>query len=141
MELPHHIAKKKIPFTDLLTGISHKPEKPNGVKLEKFVFDVFQFADSFVIWECVREDEFSPLKNADTAQKDTPSTARQSLFALHKRFLEHAGAIIEANNNENETVIEISPLRSYAGEDLVGFKDMILTAPFTLKEEKSKNGH
>jgi len=140
MELPHHIAKKKIPFTDLSTGIAHKPEKPNGVKLEKFVFDVFQFADSFVIWECVREDEFSPLKNAETAQKDTPSTARQSLFALHKRFLEHAGATLETNNNENETVIEISPLRSYAGEGLDEFKDKTLKTPFTLNEEHS-NGH
>ena len=31
-----------------------RPETPNGMKLEKFVFDVFQFAESFVMWECVR---------------------------------------------------------------------------------------
>ena len=30
----------------------------SGVKLEKFVFDVFQFSNAFVVWECNRDTEF-----------------------------------------------------------------------------------
>lgn len=40
--LPHHIAKKKIPFVNE-KGEIVKPTSPNGMKLEKFVFDVFQY--------------------------------------------------------------------------------------------------
>lgn len=101
-----------------------------GIKLEKFVFDVFCFTDNFVVWECKREEEFSPLKNADGAPKDTPLTARTDLFRLHKRYFENAGGKIIPNfpteengeHKENENIVvrcEISPLVSYAGENLI----------------------
>ena len=41
--LPLHVAKKKIPCLDA-SGALVAPEKPNGVKLEMFIFDSFPCA-------------------------------------------------------------------------------------------------
>lgn len=145
-ELVHHMAKKKIPHVDR-TGALVKPDKPNGIKMEKFVFDVFRFASNFVVWECVREDEFAPLKNAEGASDFTPTHCRNALFALGQKMVVAAGGKIvdadgkelklmvspaapkEKNNNEDNNnskeaapvVCEISPLVSYAGEGLDKF--------------------
>ena len=86
----------------------------NGIKLEKFVFDVFQFSNNFVVWECRRDEEFSPLKNADKiGASDTPTTARESLLKLHKKYIEDAGGQVK-----EDCSLEISPLLSYCGENL-----------------------
>ena len=114
----------------------------SGIKLEKFVFDVFCFTDNFVVWECRREEEFSPLKNADGATKDTPLTSRTDLFRLHAKYFENAGGKIIPKNVENgehnkiaSDVVqcEISPLVSYAGENLEKrAKDQVYTTNMLL---------
>uniref|UniRef100_A0A3Q3NB30 UDP-N-acetylglucosamine pyrophosphorylase 1, like 1 n=1 Tax=Mastacembelus armatus TaxID=205130 RepID=A0A3Q3NB30_9TELE len=127
-QLKQHVAIKKVPFVDTC-GNEVKPTKPNGIKMEKFVFDVFPFSRNFVVFEVVREDEFSPLKNADGAATDSPTTARNSLLAQHCRWAMAAGAMlldeqgnahyptasVSAGNNPH-LQCEISPLVSYFGE-------------------------
>ncbi|KZT73338.1 UDP-N-acetylglucosamine diphosphorylase [Daedalea quercina L-15889] len=111
-QLAFHIARKKIPFVDE-QGETIKPAKPNGMKLEMFVFDVFPFTKHFAVLEVARNEEFSPLKNAPGTGSDDPGTSRRDLLAQHKRFLERAGATVAEG-----VEIEISPLVSYAGEGL-----------------------
>lgn len=106
-----HVAKKKIPFIDN-AGKRCVPEKPNGIKIEKFVFDVFEFAEKFVVMAVEREDEFSPLKNADSVGKECATTARNDIYHCHKKWIEAAGGYIDGD------VCEISPLLSYDGEGL-----------------------
>jgi UDP-N-acetylglucosamine/UDP-N-acetylgalactosamine diphosphorylase len=154
--LQHHVAKKKIPFVDA-AGEVVVPTSPNGIKMEKFVFDVFRFANNFVVWECLRDEEFAPLKNAEGAKDFTPSYCRNALLSLHQKWLTVAGAEIvsdaggelalmtspasEGNNNaemnqdggEEVVLTEICPLLSYSGE---GLKDLVsgkrLTPPIHL---------
>ncbi|XP_053137866.1 UDP-N-acetylhexosamine pyrophosphorylase-like protein 1 [Hemicordylus capensis] len=149
--LKHHVAIKKVPYVDE-EGILVKPLKPNGIKLEKFVFDVFQFAKNFVAFEVPREEEFSPLKNADTADKDTPTTARRALLSQHYRWAVKAGArfvnssgkkIDEkcslSGDEDPPAVCEISPLVSYFGEGLEkSLKAKVIPSPYFLDKDKAE---
>ncbi|KAJ3732000.1 UDP-N-acetylglucosamine diphosphorylase [Lentinula guzmanii] len=116
-QMTFHIARKKIPHVDLATGQIVKPTKPNGMKLEMFVFDVFPYTERFAVLEVQRSQEFSPLKNAPGTGSDDPETSRRDLLAQHKHFLTMAGATVKAG-----VEIELSPLVSYAGEGLESAK-------------------
>jgi len=113
-KLKLHVAKKKISYVDN-DGNECKPEKPNGIKIEKFIFDIFEFCGRLAVWEVKRDEEFSALKNSVApGGKDNPKTARLDVFSLHRKFVEKAGGKFVRDNIE----CEISPLLSYAGEDL-----------------------
>jgi UDP-N-acetylglucosamine/UDP-N-acetylgalactosamine diphosphorylase len=112
-KLPHHVAKKKIPCVDTETGESVKPEKPNGIKLEQFVFDCFPFLemDKFACMEVKREDEFSPLKNAKGTGEDDPDTSKKHIMGQGRRWVTESGAVVE--DEGDEAGVEVSPLISY----------------------------
>lgn len=112
-KLPHHIARKKIPYIDLESDKIVKPEKPNGVKLEQFVFDCFPFLEmsKFACLEVKREDEFSPLKNASGTGEDDPETSRDDIMNQGRRWLETAGVTVTSETTTSG--VEVSPLISY----------------------------
>lgn len=112
-KLPHHVARKKIPAADLETGETVKPEKPNGIKLEQFVFDVFPLLslDKFACLEVKREDEFSPLKNARGTGEDDPDTSKADIMQQGKRWVEAAGGVV--TGDDSSAGVEVSPLISY----------------------------
>lgn len=112
-QLPHHVARKKIPCVDLDSGKTIKPEKPNGIKLEQFVFDVFPMLalDKFACIEVRREEEFSPLKNATGTGEDDADTSKRDILQQGKRWVQAAGATVVSESNNDG--IEVSPLISY----------------------------
>lgn len=112
--LPFHIAKKKIGFLND-EGVFVKPSEPNGIKLEQFIFDVFPSVEMerFGCLEVERLDEFSPLKNADGAANDTPTSCRKHVLELGTRWVKAAGGIVE-----DGALVEVSGLTSYSGEGL-----------------------
>ena len=112
--LIYHVARKKIPMADE-KGETYKPTENTGMKLECFIFDAFPMSTTMAVLEGPRESEFSPVKNAPgQGLKDSPDTARAMISAQHLRWAEAAGATVK----QGDRVFEISPLQSYAGEDL-----------------------
>jgi UDP-N-acetylglucosamine/UDP-N-acetylgalactosamine diphosphorylase len=134
-KLPHHVAKKKIPCVND-KGEQIKPEKPNGIKLEQFVFDCFPFLpmEKFACMEVKREDEFSPLKNAKGTGEDDPDTSRKDILLQGKRFLEEAGATVISE--DADAGVEVSPLISYGGEGLDFLKGREIKAPAVIEKEE-----
>jgi len=134
-KLPHHVAKKKIPCVND-KGEQIKPEKPNGIKLEQFVFDCFPFLpmEKFACMEVKREDEFSPLKNAKGTGEDDPDTSRKDILLQGKRFLEEAGATVVSE--DADAGVEVSPLISYGGEGLDFLKGREIKAPAVIEKEE-----
>lgn len=112
--LPFHIAKKKIPSLNE-NGQFYKPEQPNGIKLEQFIFDVFPSIelDKFGCLEVDRITEFSPLKNGYGTNNDNPTTCKNHYLKLGTERVKQNGGIIK-----DDGLVEVSGLTSYCGEGL-----------------------
>ncbi|KAJ0240035.1 UDP-N-acetylglucosamine diphosphorylase 2 [Hirschfeldia incana] len=105
----YHVAEKKIPS---INGFIE------GVKLEQFIFDSFPYAPSTALFEVLREEEFAPVKNANGSSFDTPESAKLLVLRLHSRWVIAAGGFLTHSVPLYATGVEVSPLCSYAGENL-----------------------
>lgn len=115
--LPWHRADKKVPHIDLDTGRLVEPVQPNGVKLEAFVFDAIPLANSSIVMETARAEEFAPIKNADGV--DSARTSHQLQSERAATWLEANGVRIERDaHGRVPAAIEISPLTALDARDL-----------------------
>jgi UDP-N-acetylglucosamine/UDP-N-acetylgalactosamine diphosphorylase len=121
-KLPWHRADKKVPYIDPDTGEQVQPDEPNAVKLEMFVFDAMPLAGETVIYETRREEEFSPIKNAEGA--DSPATSLHDQVRMWANWLERAGIDVPRDaDGQVAAAIEISPLFADSAEELAAKVD------------------
>ncbi|MEM9753879.1 MAG: UDPGP type 1 family protein, partial [Planctomycetota bacterium] len=114
--LPWNRAEKKVAHFDGQQTVT--PEKPNAVKLETFVFDALPLCNASIILETQREEEFAPIKNADspegeTPAQDSPESSKQLQVDRARRWLEKAGVDCAA-----DVIVELKPTTAIEPKDL-----------------------
>ena len=117
-DLPLHRAEKKVPYVNQ-AGVTVTPDKPNAVKLERFVFDALPLAGETVILETLRSEEFSPIKNA--TGEDSLATSLHDQVRRAAEWLEEAGVAVPRDaDGQIAAAIEISPLLADCADAMVG---------------------
>jgi UDP-N-acetylglucosamine/UDP-N-acetylgalactosamine diphosphorylase len=118
--LPFHKAIKKIPHVDE-QGRPVTPEKPNGVKLETFVFDALPLASNSIVLETLREEEFAPVKNATGT--DSAEVTERMMIARAAAWLEAAGVHVPRKaDGAADCVIEMAASFALSAEDVAAKK-------------------
>lgn len=110
--LPFHRALKVVPYVDA-AGTKHKPATPNAIKMERFVFDLLPTAERTLVVEGDPAEVFAPVKNAEGAATDTPSTSQAALSKLHASWLQKAGVHVAEHAR-----VEIHPLWAWDATDV-----------------------
>ena len=119
--LPWHRAVKKVPQVDPATG--DFVGSPQGIKLERFLFDVLPLAIKTLVLETTRSEEFSPVKNA--VGVDSAGSCRQALVRRACAWLSAAGVHVPWRaDGEPDAVVEVSPLYADSPEDLAARTDL-----------------
>jgi UDP-N-acetylglucosamine/UDP-N-acetylgalactosamine diphosphorylase len=117
LSLPWHRARKKVDYFDAKTSTAVQPESPNATKFEMFIFDAIPLATRSIVLEQLRENCFSPVKNAEGV--DSAATARRDMIRRAAAWLETCGVEIPRDSNhEPLATIEISPLRAINANQL-----------------------
>ena len=101
--LPFHRAAKKVDCVDS-AGRSFRPQSPNAIKFERFIFDLLPQAERAIVCEVDPAEGFAAVKNSEPAQTETPSWVQRAMVRLHTSWLVQAGAVVAPG-----TPIEINP--------------------------------
>lgn len=110
--LPYHSAVKNITCLDACDGRLVE-QGVQGIKFEMFIFDALGFAQRSVTLEVPREEEFSPVKNADGA--DSPESAQAAMLARARSWLARA---LPGRDIPEDLQAEISPLFALDEQEL-----------------------
>ena len=102
LELPWHIARKKLKCIDAEGEVHERP----GVKFETFIFDALGQTSSSVVLEVLREAEFSPVKNATGS--DSPASCRADLGRIGAALSGLGGGAVELDPRLAETPEEFA---------------------------------
>ncbi len=115
-QLPIRRAEKAVTHIDETGGL-RKPDRPNAVKLETFVFDVLPLATRSLVLEVDRAEEFSPVKNATGV--DSLDSAKRDQVARAFRWLEAAGVTVPKKpDGTPDVTIAIDPTFAMDPEEL-----------------------
>lgn len=112
--LPFHRARKKVPYLDAQGRLVH-PDRPNAIKLERFIFDILPYAERAIVVEGDPKECFAPLKNAPGQPEDTPESVQAQMSELYTRWLRSVGVEVA-----DGVPVEISPLFALDAEQLQG---------------------
>jgi UDP-N-acetylglucosamine/UDP-N-acetylgalactosamine diphosphorylase len=113
--LPLHVAHKAIPHIDE-SGSKVTPDRPNGYKIETFIFDALKYVSNSVILEVARGEEFSPLKNR--SGDDSPETVLRDQLRFFASWFEDAGLKVPRDSDgEPAHKLEVSPLFALSREE------------------------
>ena len=119
LKLPWHRADKKVPYL-APDGTVAKPDAPNAVKLESFIFDAIPMAGRAIVVEGSRKEMFGPTKNATGV--DSAESCCAMLVERDARRLELAGVGVPRNpDGTPAALVEISPRCVICDEDAVEY--------------------
>lgn len=122
VQLPWHRADKKQAVVNPQSGAI---DQQDVVKLEMFVFDAIPLARNPLVLYTRREEEFSPVKNAEGV--DSPATTRRDLVRRAAAWLEGAGVRVPRGaDGEPACTVEIRADFALDAEDL---RTQLVTPP------------
>ncbi|MEM9410153.1 MAG: UTP--glucose-1-phosphate uridylyltransferase, partial [Planctomycetota bacterium] len=110
--LPFHRANKKVAFLND-AGELVKPDAPNAIKFEKFIFDLLPLANNAIICEVDPAEGFCAVKNAPPAASETPEHVRNAISDLHAGWLKECGISVAEG-----VQVEINPLYAVDSKQL-----------------------